>query len=381
MDTSFLSPAGLPQESLVISQSNNSLAPLDFMNGGLDVRNQLALAPNAAHELPVDSSANGLINAFYVYFHPAHPFLLPYPQMIQHLDRFSHLALAMQYVGSFYVPVAPTNSYEEALQQRLMQMSQSRDGTVVQAMLLYSIGLHIRNKEEESATAMYAAINMAQDLGMSQRGYASSSGGNGTRLEESLRRTWWELFVVDGMYAGVNPGYVLQLHVAPMNLPLPCEDVDYASGVSPAPTLTNVSTAVLTKIFQFMVPNPRTLTDYDDSLFVDDDNTPSFSSGAYRIDAVRLLRGVLAATGPGSNHLNPNLMDEADTHLTNFSLHLPSAKRKPIDRDGQVDEVLFEAIMIVSAYDVPLHVSSQLNTNAPPQLLHSPAPSPLRPLL
>ena len=46
---------------------------------------------------------------------------------------------------------------------------------------------------------------------------------------------------------------------------------------------------------------------------------------------------------------DPEAMESADTCLTNWSLHLPSEKRKPINRDGQVDEVLFVAHMIINA--------------------------------
>lgn len=42
-------------------------------------------------------------------------------------------------------------------------------------------------------------------------------------------------------------------------------------------------------------------------------------------------------------------LEMADTHLTNWSLHLPAEKRKPINRDGQADEVMFVAHMIVDA--------------------------------
>jgi hypothetical protein len=88
----------------------------------------------------------------------------------------------------------------------------------------------------------------------------------------------------------------------------------------------------------------RTLEDYDEIDFVDDDFM--FSSGTYRIDAVRLLGKVMVSMSKDSE---PLAFDRADNHLTNWSLHLPKAKRKPMDRDGNVDEVLFGAHMIVAA--------------------------------
>jgi hypothetical protein len=54
----------------------------------------------------------------------------------------------------------------------------------------------------------------------------------------------------------------------------------------------------------------------------------------------------MASSGqPSDNHL----MESADVHLKTWALQLPAEKRNPIDRNGHMDEVLFEAHMIVSA--------------------------------
>jgi hypothetical protein len=92
----------------------------------------------------------------------------------------------------------------------------------------------------------------------------------------------------------------------------------------------------------------RTLQDYDDSTFLAaSDEDIVFSSSTYRIDAVRIVHKVLAAVR--CTPIEPVAMDLADTHLTNWILHLPLAKKKPLDRDGIIDEVMFEAHMIIAA--------------------------------
>jgi hypothetical protein len=48
-------------------------------------------------------------------------------------------------------------------------------------------------------------------------------------------------------------------------------------------------------------------------------------------------------------------LDLADTHLANWALHLPDCKKKVIDREGNVDEVLFTAHMIISSCSIMLH--------------------------
>jgi hypothetical protein len=95
----------------------------------------------------------------------------------------------------------------------------------------------------------------------------------------------------------------------------------------------------------------RTLDDYDNALFLDENAV--FPSSTYRIDSIRLLHKVFAASqaSPSETHV----VDAADVHLRNWALHLPPNKRKAIDREGNVDEVLFEAHMIVAACTIMLN--------------------------
>lgn len=94
------------------------------------------------------------------------------------------------------------------------------------------------------------------------------------------------------------------------------------------------------------------MEDYDDAVFVDDE-TASFSSGTYRIDAVRILHKVFATMKADPS--DPVPYERADTHLTSWALHLPADKRKPVGRDGKVDEVLFGAHMVMNACCIMLH--------------------------
>jgi Fungal specific transcription factor domain len=181
----------------------------------------------------IDTTNAGLLAAYYVYFHPAHPFLLPQPQMLELLSagQFSHLELAIQYIGSLYIPPSRRGAQEEQLQTVLAQAELPKDGIMVQAMLLYSIGLHMSDHEEQSSHAMQSAIDLALELGMDKRDFAVRHGANSAILEESWRRTWWEIFVIDGMSAGVNPQYTLRLCGHRSSIDLPCEECDYSSGV------------------------------------------------------------------------------------------------------------------------------------------------------
>jgi hypothetical protein len=97
---------------------------------------------------------------------------------------------------------------------------------------------------------------------------------------------------------------------------------------------------------QNISPITRTLLDYDDACFADEETI--FSSSTYRIDTIRLLQKVLAAIR--TDPMDTTALDLADTHLANWGFHLPDVKKKPMDRNGVVDEVLFEAHMIAAAY-------------------------------
>jgi hypothetical protein len=204
---------------------------LDSYNGGNSM-NQLI--PNDLPLPPaIDTSNSGLLSAYYVYFHPAHPFLLPQPQMLELLSlrQFLHLELAIQYIGSLYIPSSRRGAQEEELRNALAQPELPRDGVLVQAMLLYSIGLHMSDQEEQSSHMMQLAIDLALELEMDKRDFAIRHGANSAIFEEMWRRTWWEIFVIDGMSAGVNPQYTLRLCGHQSNIDLPCEESDFASGV------------------------------------------------------------------------------------------------------------------------------------------------------
>ena len=209
------------------------LNPLDFLRG-TEQPGPLISLPRPNVSPVVDSSGNGLVTAFYVFFHPPHPFLVPHFQMLELLQRtrVRHLELALQYIGSFYVPSAPTAQYYESLKEALADESLSQDGTVVQALLLLAVGTHINDQEEESANMLQKAIQVALEIGMHKREYAQQHGNGHMLVEESWRRTWWELFVIDGMMSGVNPMYKMLLADVPLEVALPSEEDDYTMGVS-----------------------------------------------------------------------------------------------------------------------------------------------------
>jgi transcription factor-like protein len=232
LDTSILNSAGVNAEPVPLSSPTgfNLEVLMPVQSTG-----QLILSPPPPAQLSVDTSAQGLINAFYVYFFPAHPFVLPWPHLQQMFRKvpLSHLQLAIQYIGAFYVVGAEKGIFEASLRHTIANYTGQRDHFYVQTLTLFAVALHMADKEKESTDVMYDAIKTALELGMHHRNYATTNGGINTIMEECIRRTWWELFVLDGMMAGVNPEYSLQLNqINVSEFPLPNEETEYFQGVS-----------------------------------------------------------------------------------------------------------------------------------------------------
>ncbi|KKY25919.1 putative c6 zinc finger domain containing protein [Diplodia seriata] len=201
---------------------------------------------------------------------------------------------------------------------------------MVQALLLYAIGLKANDRGSMADDMLSKAIDIALAIGMNDREFAIRNGCGNRLLEESWRRTWWELYVADGFFAGVSQRTNFRLRDVPTDVPLPCEEVEYASGY---------------------VPLSRTLEEYDDSAFAEDE--VEYSSFAYRIDSVRNLGKVLAVTS--EDVLDFRAIETADSCLVNWMLHLPDSKKEAISRDGQLDHMVFQAHMITDASTILLH--------------------------
>lgn len=142
------------------------------------------------------------------------------------------LEAAMRYVGSFYVEQASTTALGLEAERLAYHMDCPKDGFRVQALLILAIGLDGYTYQEKALQILIDAQNLALEMGMDKREFASMNGNGSTFLEESWRRTWWELYVVDGMIAGVHQKSSFRLNEISADVLLPCEEREYVSGVS-----------------------------------------------------------------------------------------------------------------------------------------------------
>lgn len=318
----------------------------------------------AQHEQVPHSPAATLIQLYYAYFHSSHPFMLPPAYLVKTIAaKLTHLMPVVRFIGSFYAPNAPRDSFRDAAEYTLFRQNAPRNGFTVQAMLLFAIGLHAANEQEKSSQVKDVAVEIAIEIGMNREEFAyfggekipedilmtDDDGGEGGMrndglddkrntedpvervMQESWRRTWWELYFLDGILAGVHQrvdGF--RLWMIECSVPLPCEESEYNNG---------------------RIPPPMSLQDFDDRTFSDE--PLDFSSYAYRVEAIRILGQVLAC-GRTSDPDDPRA-DAADASLVNWALHLPEEKKELVGKDRKVDEMLFQAHMIVYATSIYLH--------------------------
>ena len=132
----------------------------------------------------------------------------------------------MQFIGSHYDEAAPTEEYR-ILANQVLSDQIPKDGYKVQALLLFAISLHASDEQKLAKEILTVAADMALELGMHRKEFCIEQGERCRGLQESWRRTWWELYVMDGMLAALNQLDSFQLFKVETNVPLPCEEAIY----------------------------------------------------------------------------------------------------------------------------------------------------------
>ncbi|OTA60841.1 hypothetical protein K449DRAFT_435251 [Hypoxylon sp. EC38] len=295
-----------------------------------------------ANARPQQTVPERCIDSFYYYFYPGHPAVLPKDHLLKLAKErdLDHLLAAMRWVGSLYIEVGPARAtfFEEAM--RLVYASDVvKDGYLVQAMVILLIGLDGSCQQEKAREILSDVERIAIEIGLYTRSFATMHGNGIPRLEESWRRTWWDLFVVDGMVAGVHRQTNFLLFDIVADVGLPCEEHEYTSG---------------------NIPRPMYLEDFDDQLFSGEER--EFSSFAYRVASIRNLGRMMRL--PNNGFPNEENVNRIESLLSNWRMHLPPSKRDSLNKNCQLDEMMFQAHMINHACSIILHQPlSQLDSS------------------
>ncbi|OAR00616.1 hypothetical protein LLEC1_02796 [Akanthomyces lecanii] len=295
------------------------------------------IPPNLQNASPADRC----LDSFFYHFHASHPFVLPKPYLLTLVGDLSlePLLAAARWVGSLFIDVGATRQslFQEAY-RLVYEPQRLKDGFVVQAMMLLIVALDGNCERDKAREMLGSAGTLALQIGLNTRDFATIHGKNLPVVEESWRRTWWDLFIIDGMMAGVHRVTNFLLYDVPADVPLPCEELQFLSG---------------------SIPSPMTLQDLESSDFAGDDG--EFSSFAYRILCGRNL-GRFMRTPPLQGPDDENIT-RIEALLTNWRLHLPRNKKDSLQKNGTLDEMMFQAHMIMHATSIMLHQPfSQLDT-------------------
>ncbi|KAK5676542.1 hypothetical protein LTS10_010843 [Elasticomyces elasticus] len=323
-------------ECIVPSPSTNCVSHFNFQ--GLSTHTTITTATTLetppAWPPAVDQEA--LINTFYSNFYASHPFLVPrcYYAAQNYPD---YLDLAICFVGSHYTnqPLA-TSTLHDAVATALAPPDPQ---TVhrIQALILYATVLHACHEPHHAQTVILRAANIALALGMDSPSFAQDNASGNLPLEESLRRTWWELYTIDL--------YISALHRQPT-----CGTKGARKPLLAASCLPNSQPSFVGGSCDDQPST--TLQTFEDRAFASDSSRMDFSPHCYRIEAIRLLdRVVSLSTAPDPT---TNRIEVTDAALAAWRLH-NSSTPSLMSPGGDIDPLLFQAHFFVHTAGIFLH--------------------------
>ncbi|TQV94431.1 hypothetical protein V2A60_002539 [Cordyceps javanica] len=293
------------------------------------------------------------ISSYYHNFHASHPLVLPQTNLLPLIkgDAVQPLLSAMHWVGSKYI--APEKDQEPLMNTAISHVeeaeSKSANGFTVQAMVVLLLALDGAGYPQQATELLCKAKSMLLSLGMNSQQFLFQSEKRSQVLDESWRRTWWELYVLDGMFAGAHRATTFSLFDVPTDVGLPCEEDEYETN---------------------QIPEPRTVEDLSDrDLSLDN---YQFSSFTYRILSVQNLGQVIRNSEAAE--LDADVHTQLEVLLTSWRHSLPASKRDSLQRDGRPDEMMFQAHMLNHTTSILLHRSRANLNMAPSRTIDACAP-------
>ncbi|BDD62354.1 hypothetical protein MPDQ_001872 [Monascus purpureus] len=337
IDWSYPSRPGYDYPAPAVYLPSSSTASSSLTVSGNNVNNNIPQTAQSARlssgpPTPDSSPATGgdgyLIDVYYNFFHPAHPILPPLRFLYRSLVPL-YLDRVIKFIGSHFTNAISSDVYRPTVMSSVID----QEGTVekVQALILLAVVLHSRNERMEAGECLSRAVDLAFQLGLHREDFAVTMGGGDPVREESLRRTWWELFMVEGMLTALGVRQSFSTSLVPLDVPLPCEERIYQDGLTP--------------------PRPLTVAQFDERVFADEEL--DFSSHSYRIEAVRILGRVVAVQDMEQGQQDQ--VEAIDARISSWFHHLPESKSELMRPDGSIDEMMFQATMIVNGASIYLH--------------------------
>jgi hypothetical protein len=284
--------------------------------------------------LPVGGSPVFLVNndrlleLYFENFWPSYPIVLPLHYLQQRRMKDGHgmdeLLSVLYYIGSMYAPWTSSEPYWQTVLQSLKPSSLAHTPFNVQALMLLAIARYHTNSKQEGQTRLNMAIAIALELRMNERSFAQAYGEMNPVLEESWRRTYYMLNIVDQHLAIISNLPIYTMANFSNMVDLPCDDDKYLTG---------------------NIPPATTWSEYEDREFAEIEVV--FSSIVYLYDLVKIIQSVMEMFLEVGT-FGEAMIEHCDTKLAIWTSLLPACKRDPLQRDGRVDEVIFTANMIAN---------------------------------
>ncbi|KAL7808791.1 hypothetical protein V8C44DRAFT_366608 [Trichoderma aethiopicum] len=300
----------------------------------------------------LDLAGDAFIDAYYSCFHRYHPCAPPRRFLERYLhdpirqDELRPLVCVMRFVGGIYL-----SSHQPSLRPRCRELEDIAASAIarvaptainffmVPCHAIFSACMYWRGHTARSRHHMDTAIQLALDFGMHRREFAVDHGDGDPVLEECWRRTWWQVYIIDAYYAAIKRNADFATFHVDATTDLPCEEDEYERGE---------------------IPRPKTLEEFESREFSSEDTV--FSSFAYLVGGVRGMASAMARVLdlPASNASesggpSPKVLESVDSITEGWLLLLPESKRDIFSADGQVDELIFQAMMALHATTVGLH--------------------------
>ncbi|KAJ6172806.1 hypothetical protein N7470_001873 [Penicillium chermesinum] len=243
--------------------------------------------------------------------------------------RLAPLVAALRFMGNIYKARKWSIPLKDDVETSLSPLSPS-DPIQVQCRILYSVALFWYDYKDDAKWQMDRAAQLAIDMQMFRAGFAAS-GTDDQVQRESWRRTWWTLYILDVYYAGT---------LGTMNFRV--VDIDVTAEL---PAMSQTMSRALCMGVQ-NIPAPRTLREFNHREFIP--NSGPFSSFAYQISAIQCAATAISqtpkiATAEDSTHL----IQAVDCSLDAWQLLLPPEHKDVMDRNGEIDELMFQAHMLI----------------------------------
>jgi hypothetical protein len=290
-----------------------------------------------AHKQPPAKTSDDLIDVFYKCYYPAHPFVLPRKAILQHPRVIpDHLRAVMRFTASHYRPdaVLKQEALQDAAYSSLWSLSTAEDGFKVQSLMLFAMTLFGRFEQPRGAEMLDLAIDLALKLGLNSESCIIQEASGDPLLAESFRRTWWDIFILDGIVSTLNgSSHVFRLQMVASDVCIPGNCEAYNQGL--------------------LRSHGRTLQELQNRTISEDEF--AWSSFAYQIEAMCIMSSILQLD-PDTFAAEDPQIESLDISISNYVLSLPNGKRDIVpDADGRIDEVLFGAHTLIHWASITLH--------------------------